>query len=124
MRGDPAPAPEADERGFEQAREGRLSDPTEAERGERDAELVRREVGIELSRDAERRACPKPALARQLLEPRRADLDDRELGSDEGSVRSHEGEGDEQHERSSHRWAGRITGRTRSVSKASATREI
>ena len=53
----------------------------------RDAELARREVGGELLRDRLQQAGAAAALLDELLQSRRPDLDERELGRDEEGVR-------------------------------------
>ena len=81
------------EQRLEQAGEGRLADPAEAERGERDAELAGRQVGVELvvhlGQDA-------PAQALRLgdgAHARLAQRDDAEFGRHEKSVQHDEDQG-------------------------------
>ena len=71
----------------ERRREPLLDDEPEAEAGQGDAELVRRDAAIEMERQR-RQSGPSSAnpLRLQVFHPRLADGDERELGGDEERI--------------------------------------
>ncbi|MCY1449474.1 hypothetical protein D9M71_662120 [compost metagenome] len=82
---------------FEQVGEGRLTDPAQAQRGQRDAQLAGRKVGVELvvhlAQDA---AAPAMQLG-DGVDARRAQLDHGELGGNEEAVEQHQYQGKDDH---------------------------
>ena len=75
---------------MQQRGKGRLADPAEAERRERDAELARRKIGVELSVNLREQAPGQAVGPRDGLDARRAQLDEPELGRDEKPVQRDE----------------------------------
>ena len=72
--------------------ERRLAHPAEREARERDSELARREVGVEMIEHVARQL-RRPAAARhQRVDLGRAELDERELRGDEEAVQEHQQE--------------------------------
>jgi hypothetical protein len=96
--------PEADnlrllaEHRFEQVVEGGLADSAEAERGQRDAELAGRKVGVDVLDGVLRRSGPRPALAHEVRGLGGTQPGDGELGPDEEAVGGHEGDRDDETE--------------------------
>ena len=81
---------EAHEHRFEQVCERGLADPAKRERGERDAELAGRQIGIQTAMHADQDA-PTPAVAGGHRRGLRAtQLDQRELGRDEEAVEQYQ----------------------------------
>src|SRR5262249_43574496 len=67
----------------------RLDDRTEAQAGERDAELAAGEIQIQSSLDSQRQARPT-TLFRQYFQPARPRADGGKLGGDEKAVQRHQ----------------------------------
>jgi hypothetical protein len=84
------------EQRLEQVVEGGLADRAEAQRGERDPELARRQVRVDVVHGVLRRLRPRLPLAHELGHLGRAQPRDRELGADEEAVGGDEPEGDQQ----------------------------
>ncbi len=71
---------------LEQRRERGLADPPEPQTGHGDAELRRRDELIRILERAPHRARHPAPFGKQLIDPRLAHRDDRELGCDEKPV--------------------------------------
>jgi hypothetical protein len=80
-----------------QARESRLADPAQAQRGERDAQLAGRQVGVELAVDLAEDASAHALAFGDGAHAGFAQSDDAELGSDEEAVQ-HDQENGEQNQ--------------------------
>src|SRR6185369_16302021 len=74
----------------DQRREGRLADPAESEAGERDPELSHREVAVEIAQDRLGGGGAAHARTGAFFDPRRAYLDDSELGHHEKCIQENE----------------------------------
>ena len=83
-------AEHADQQRLEQPREGRLADPAQGQARQRDAELARRQVGVEVREHVLGEAGAAIAFADLDLDLGRPDLDQRELRRDEEAVDDHE----------------------------------
>ena len=83
------------EHGIHKARDGGLPEQTDAERGERHAELYGGDVGLDVVRDAGRQLRSAASGVRKLVQLRRTDADERILGRDEEPIHQHEDECDE-----------------------------
>jgi CBS domain containing-hemolysin-like protein len=84
---------QAGEQRFEQARECRFADPAEAERGERDAELAGRQIGVQMAVHVAEQASAPAAAGGQGRGLGLAQLDQREFGGDEEAVQQHQQQG-------------------------------
>ena len=83
-------AEHADQQRLEQARERRLADPAQGQARQRDAELRRRQVGVEVREHVLGEPGAAVAFAELDLDLRRPHLDQRELRGDEEAVQDHE----------------------------------
>ena len=80
---------------LEEVREERLAEGADRQRGDRDAELHRRDEPRRVGRDPQHRARAAVALALELADPRAPRGDEAVLGGDEGRVQqdqAHEGQ--------------------------------
>ena len=84
---------------FEQACKGRLADPTQAQRGERNAQLASRQVGIHLPVNPAKDAAPQALAAAQLVHAGMSQLDDGELGGHEKTVQRDQEKREQQQQR-------------------------
>src|SRR4029079_7200225 len=86
------------ERRFENVGQGRFTNPAERERRERDAELCRGDIRIQMRDDLQRGSRTQTPFVHQFLKARAADGDDGEFGGDEETV----GENQESYEAKTH----------------------
>src|SRR5690606_17502603 len=80
---------------FEQVGKGRLADPAETQRGERDAELAGGEIGIHLAVDARKYFTAPSILLRNRLDAGLSQLDQAEFGRHEETVEEHQKQGEQ-----------------------------
>jgi hypothetical protein len=85
---------EAREQRLDQVMERGLADPSQCERGQRDAELRRRQIRVEMADEPFGHLRADASGLRELSDLRRPHFDDRELGRDEKTVRKHEEKGE------------------------------
>jgi hypothetical protein len=78
------------EQGLQQAGEGRFADPAQAQRGEGDAELAGRQVGVELAVHLEQDAPAQAAGLGDGAHARFTEGDDAELGRHEKAIQRHQ----------------------------------
>jgi hypothetical protein len=78
------------QRRLDEVRDGRLTYPTKPERRERDAQLRRRDIGVQIVEHVGQAAGRFAAGSRHGLDPRFADGDERELRSDKKAVGKNE----------------------------------
>ena len=71
---------------FEQVRNRRLADPAQGQRGERNPELRRREIRVQIIQQFEQSSGAAITGGRQRLYARAAHADQRELCGDEKSI--------------------------------------
>ena len=83
-------SPSTRERWLDDSRERRLADPAQAEAGHRDAELRGGDVAVGVAERAPDDARRGAALGDELIDPRPAHGDERELGRHEEAVRQHQ----------------------------------
>jgi hypothetical protein len=74
------------QQGLDERRDGGFADPPQPQGGDGDAELGRREVVVEVVQGVLQGSRPGPALIDHLVDRRRPDADERELGGDEEAV--------------------------------------
>jgi hypothetical protein len=79
---------------LDQTGEGRFTDPAETERCQRDAELARRKVGIQMGAYGPQHASAHAMGLRQFIGLGTPQLDDRELGRDEEAIQQDEQQAD------------------------------
>ena len=86
---------EGGEQRLDQVREGRLADPAQAQRGQGDAQLAGRQVGVELAVHGAQDVSAPAMLAGDGLHLGRAQLDHGEFGGHEETVEQNEEEGEQ-----------------------------
>jgi hypothetical protein len=95
-RGQARPGAQPDQVRLQDPGDGRLAHPAQRQRGQGDAQLAHREIGVEAAEDAVEQAGPGAALVDQLLHAGGPQLDDGELGGDEEGVGQHQDRGQEE----------------------------
>ena len=101
-RGVPAPPPH--EQGNQQLGHGGLTEPTQRQRRDGDAELAGRQVVVDPLAHTAEQARPASALVRQLLQAGGADLHHGEFGGHEETVRHYDQDGDDDRDGRTHGW--------------------